>query len=74
MIPPKFHPRWTALLQGRVDHKFSNAAASMLLFQLKSDLRTNPSPAALTAATDQLHAFFTKYERMLQADVNAIFN
>ncbi len=74
MVPPKLHPRWAALLQGRHEHKFNNAAASMLLFQLKADLRANGSPTAMAAAVDQAHAFFTKYERMLQADIQAIFN
>ncbi len=74
MVPPKSHPKWAALLQGRLDYKFSNAAASMLLFQLKGDLRANSSPAALAGAVDQLHAFFTKYDRMLQPDTAAIFN
>ena len=74
MVPPKTHPTWGALLQGRLEHKFGNAAASMLLFQLKSDLRKDGSPAALSKATDTMHAFFTKYERMLDPDIKNIFN
>lgn len=74
MVPAKTHPKWAALVQGRLDYRFSNAAASMLLFQLKADLRANPAPSALAGAIDQLHAFFTKYDRMLQSDIAAIFN
>ena len=74
MVPPKTHPKWAALLQGRLDYKFSNAAASMLLFQLKGELRANSSPTALAGAVEKLHAFFTKYDRMLQPDIAAIFN
>lgn len=74
MLPSKSHPKWASLIQGGLDYKFSNAAASMLLFQLKSDHRSNPSPATLNASVDRLHAFCGKYERMLQSDLNAIFN
>jgi hypothetical protein len=74
MVPPKTHPTWAALLQGRLEHKFGNAAASMLLFQLKSDLRKDSSLSAQDRATNTMHAFFTKYERTLQTDIKAIFN
>ena len=74
MMPPKSHPKWAELLQGRLEYKFSKAAASMLLFQLRCDLKRDPSPGALARATDELHAFCSKYERMLQDDLTTIFN
>jgi hypothetical protein len=74
MVPSKTHPKWTALLQDRVDYKFSNAAASMLLFQLKCDLKRDTSPAVLAKSVDTMHAFVTKYQRMLDGDIKAIFN
>jgi len=74
MLPPVTHPRWAALLQDRFEYKFSNASASMLLFQLKCDLKKDPSPAALAKAIDQLHAFTTKYERMLRTDLTVLFS
>jgi len=46
----------------------------MLLFRLKADLRTDGSPAAEAKAIDELHAFFSKYVRVLQPDIKAIFN
>jgi len=74
MVPPKTHPKWAALLQGRFDYKFNNAAASMLIYQLKSDVKKDGSPANLEKAIDTMHAFFTKYARMLTADIKIIFN
>lgn len=74
MVPLKSHPRWAALLRGKIEHRFSSAAASMLLFRLKADLRTDGSPAAEAKAIDELHAFFSKYGRILQPDIKAIFN
>ena len=74
MLPPPNHPAWAALLQGRREFKFSNAAASMFLFQLKCDLKRDGSPESLSRAIGQFHAFCGKYERMLRADLTAIFN
>jgi hypothetical protein len=73
MLPPHTHPTWAALLQGRIEHKFTNAAASMLLFQLRCDLRRDDTPAGLGRAASQLHAFCTKYERMLRSDLAVLF-
>ena len=61
-------------MQGRIDYKFSNAAASMMFFQLKGDVKKDGSPVSLAKAVDTMHAFATKYERMLDADIKAIFN
>ena len=74
MVPPKNHPKWAALIQGRLDCKLNNAAASMLLFRLQSDVKAGVSPAATVRATDELHAFFVKYERMLEPEIKAIFD
>lgn len=74
MLPSKTHPAWAALLQGQREYKFSNAAASMLLFQLRCDLKRDGSAASVGRAVDQFHAFCSKYERMLQSDLAAIFN
>lgn len=74
MVPPKTHPKWSQLLLGRFDYKFSNAPASMLLFQLKCDLRRDASPAAMSRAIDQMHAFCMKYERFVLSDLQTIFN
>jgi hypothetical protein len=74
MVPNKSHPKWAALIEARIDYKFTRAAASMLVFQLRCDLRTDSSPAAVARAVDQLHAFCVKYERMMEQDLTALFN
>ncbi len=74
MIPPKTDPRWIPLLKGTTNYRFSSAAASMLFFCLRSKLKNDGSAAAMQQATDEAHAFFTKYERTLQPDIRAIFN
>lgn len=74
MVPQKAHPKWAALVQGRFEYKFSNAAASMLLFRLKTDVKRDGSPAMLGKAVDEMHAFCCKYEKFLHQDLNTIFN
>lgn len=74
MIPPKTDPKWAALLKGDVNYRFSSAAASMLFFCLKSKIKADNTAATLQQCTDEAHVFFTKYERILQQDIRAIFN
>jgi hypothetical protein len=73
MVPAKIHPVWASLIQGRHECKFDNAAASMLLFRLQGEVKKDASPDALLRATDELHAFFTKYEPMLEPEIKAVF-
>ncbi len=61
-------------MQGHLDYKFSNAAASMLLFRLKGDFRRDPTHTTLLRAVEEMHAFFCKYQRILAPDIAAIFN
>jgi hypothetical protein len=74
MIPPETDPKWTALLNGDVNYRFSSAAASMLFFCLKAKVKSNNSAETLQQCVGEAHAFFTKYERTLQQDIKAIFN
>lgn len=74
MVPPKTHPKWAGLLQGRFEYKFSNAAASMLLFRIKCDLKKDTSAVALSKAIDEMHAFCTKFYGFLKQDLKNIFN
>jgi hypothetical protein len=73
MVPPKTHPKWAALAQGSFDYKFSNPAASMLLWSVRYATKQNPSPETLTGAIDDLHSFCTKYQNILKPDLAAIF-
>jgi hypothetical protein len=74
MVPPNTHPKWAALVQGRIEYKFSNAAASMLLWRLKGEVKKDTSAAALNKAIGEMHAFCTKYQGFLLADLQSIFN
>jgi hypothetical protein len=73
MVPEKNHPNWASLIQGRLPCKFSNTAAALLLFRLQNEVRQDVSSDALRRAIEEMHAFFTKYERMLETEIKAIF-
>jgi hypothetical protein len=45
----------------------------MLLFRLQGEVKKDASQDALLRATDELHAFFTKYEPMLEPEIKAVF-
>jgi len=74
-MPSQSDPKWAALIQGRLEYKFTNAPASMLLFQLKTDFKRDGSPGSLAKSINTLHAFCSKYQHtFLKADLKAIFN
>ena len=73
MVPERNHPKWAALIQGRLQCKFSHTAAAMLLFRLQNEVRQDVSTDTLCRAIEEMHAFFTKYERMLETEIKAIF-
>jgi hypothetical protein len=72
MVPPSTHSMWAKLITGDVSYKFRQASASMLFFNLQREYKK--SPANLNQLIQQARAFFEKYERTLQSDIQSIFN
>jgi hypothetical protein len=70
MIPPKTSPIWTNLVNGTTDYKFANAATSMMIFNMRTQFKKDPS--RLPAIADEVHKFFVKYERILADDVKRV--
>ncbi len=74
MIPPKSHPAWKALVKGQRVHQFKALSAAMCVSRIVRFVqREGGSPAAVDLAVEDLHAFFTKLEGMLEEDLKAIF-
>lgn len=40
MIPPASHPAWSEIIKGKSAHQFKLAAASMLVFNLRSQFQS----------------------------------
>ncbi|SEP64582.1 hypothetical protein SAMN04488038_10166 [Solimonas aquatica] len=73
MIPPKSHPKWAALAKGEVKVQFRVFAGNMMLNQCQRKLAENGSAETLRACIDEVHAFFTKYERIYAAELETLF-
>lgn len=73
MIPPKNHPKWTALVKGEVKPKFSVFAGNMMLSQCQRRLVRDASPDSVRACVDEAHAFFTKYENLYRDELLTVF-
>jgi hypothetical protein len=70
-LPPEEHPVWARLVEGRVTHEFSYAAAGMLVFNLNLQWRRDPSK--LLPLIKQIRTFFHKYQHLLGGDVQKLF-
>lgn len=74
MVPPKTHPRFAQLATGQIPHAFGLVSAGMFVALHQRKVQTaGRSPAAVAAAVDEIHAFFTKYEVAIAGDIKAIF-
>jgi hypothetical protein len=71
MIPVKSHPVWAQLVKGTTEHSFKLAACSMLLFNIRSQFKKDPS--RLNALVEDVHKFFSKYELAMADDIKMLF-
>lgn len=71
MIPSESHPSWTRLIKGDIDHKFTQASAGMLFYNLKVKYRKDPSK--LTECIREARTFFEKYQNILAQDIQILF-
>ena len=71
MIAAKTHPMWTNLIRGTAEYQFKMAAASMLVFNLRSQLKKDPSK--LDALIEEARRFFGRYEGILGDDLKRLF-
>lgn len=74
MIPDTSDPRWSKLIKGEIDHQFKSVPAGMCLSRNRREYQRNPSDTSLKAGVKQLHEFFTKFESILDDDIQAIFS
>ncbi|HEY5958312.1 MAG TPA: hypothetical protein VIV60_17230 [Polyangiaceae bacterium] len=73
MIPVATDLRWKQLLLGDASYEFKTATAGMLFGRLRRSMIADPSPANYAVCLQQASAFLTKYERLMQDDIEAIF-
>lgn len=73
MIPPKSDPCWRDLMNGTIKHDFKLVSAGMCLSRNRRNYKLNPTEHNFEQAVEELHAFFTKYESLLNEDLPHIF-
>ncbi len=71
MIPAKQHETWRALVTGKMKHQFKSVPAGLMLARIGRDYAR--APGNLGALVDELHAFFVKYEAVLEDDIQQVF-
>ncbi|MBI4905026.1 MAG: hypothetical protein HY820_15420 [Acidobacteria bacterium] len=72
MIPSASHPTWRQLVAGEKEVRSSNLSFNMLIFNLRLRYRKDPSPTTMAKLAGDCHAFFVKYEKMLESEANAL--
>jgi hypothetical protein len=72
-VPAQGDPRWAALATQGTTRPVKLLALKFMLTRMAQDARRDSSPAAVAARVDELHGFFVKNPRMVEADAAALF-
>jgi hypothetical protein len=70
---PKSHPQWENLIKGTTTHQFKVVSASLIVSRLGRGYKADPTPQKLSAAIDELVAFFEKFEHLFKEDLERLF-
>ena len=73
MLPKKNHAIWIELVTGQCGYRCQAVPASMMLARVIRSAQRDSSPENVQRCVNEIHDFFTRYERVLQQDINAIF-
>lgn len=73
MIPPKNHPKWSALVKGDIKVQFNVFAGNMMLSQCQRKIARDPSPQSVNACIEEIHSFFSKYENIYSKELSSVF-
>jgi hypothetical protein len=74
MIPPTNHPVWRRLITAEKNLQSSNVGINMLLFNSTMRYKRDPSTANLNQLVSHAHEYFTKFEKVLPAEVKQLLS
>jgi hypothetical protein len=75
MLPGKIHPRYRQLVTGKFEHQFQVLAGGLCVSRnLRAVKLAGESADSISAAIDDVYAFFSKYEKTLEPDIKVIFS
>jgi hypothetical protein len=73
MLPQKNSSIWVQLVTGRHKYHCQAVPASMMLARVIRSVQRDNSPENVQRCVNEMHDFFTRYEKILQSDIRAIF-
>jgi len=75
VIPPKTDSTWTRIVTGQLTHSFKCVPAGLMVARIQREMLAGGKndPAAVKKTIEELHAFFEKYEPIMQDDNKALF-
>lgn len=73
MLPSTSDPKWRDLLTGKIRHSFNVVSASLLVSRLNRQTKADRNEEYLDKYINEAHAFFEKYQKILEDDISAIF-
>ena len=74
MTPPKNHPVWLRLITGQKELKSSNVGINMMIFNSRNRYKRDSSAASLNELVGHAHEYFTKFEKVLQAEIQQLLS
>jgi hypothetical protein len=72
MVPPPSDPCWKRLIERRSEYSFQQLPLRLLMKQIDLRLSRDTSAAAVDTALRDVHAFFSKYERIVERELHQI--
>lgn len=73
MVPMSSHPKWAALISGKIPYAPKLLGLKILMNVVTMNLKKDSSPGAIKNSTEEVRNFFVKYESQLQDDIKQIF-
>ncbi|EIJ41242.1 hypothetical protein BegalDRAFT_0322 [Beggiatoa alba B18LD] len=73
MVPDKSEPLWRLLVTGQKGYKCQVVPASMMLARVIRSTQLDNSAENIDKCINEIHSFFTRYEPILEQDIQAIF-
>ncbi|MEJ2200227.1 MAG: hypothetical protein P8X63_04325 [Desulfuromonadaceae bacterium] len=73
MVPIKTHPKWVALVTGKIPYTPKLLGLKILLNVVAMNLKKDSSPKSLEHNINEVRNFFVQHEKQLETDIKQIF-
>ncbi len=73
MIKNATYPIWEKLIRGELDIAIKQVSAQLMLNRCQRNLLKDPSSENIEKLKSDVHTFFTKFDSILQDELNQLF-